>query len=65
MGIRDAIDPKLPLGIGDREYADKQVMHLQADITSLKEDTGFEVSYNFSEGIRETVAWVKQQETVI
>lgn len=63
--IRDAIDPKLPLGIGDREYADKQVMHLQADITSLKEDTGFEISYNFSEGIRETVAWVKQQETVI
>lgn len=57
--IRDTIDPELPIGIGEREYSPQQVMNLQADITSLKEDTGFEPKYSFEEGIRETIEWCK------
>lgn len=59
--VRDEIDPNLPLGIGDREYAPLQVMYLQADITTLKKDTGFEPKYSFEEGIRETISWYRKQ----
>lgn len=59
--IRDAIDTSLPLGIGERPYAPMQVMNLLADITSLKEDTGFIPEYTFERGIRETIYWYKGQ----
>lgn len=59
--LREAIDSKLPLGIGEIEYTPLQVMNLQADISDLKKDTGFEPRYSFEEGIRETIEWFKIQ----
>lgn len=59
--LREAIDSKLPLGIGEIEYTPLQVMNLQADISDLKEDTGFEPLYSFEKGIRETIEWFKIQ----
>ena len=38
------------------------VMHLCADISSLKNDTGFEPAYEFSSGIREMVRWMKEKD---
>lgn len=58
--IRDFIDKKLPLGIGEVPYAERQVMHLCADITELEKDTGFAPRYTFEEGIAETIEWVKE-----
>lgn len=40
------------LEIGALPYADKQVMHLEADIRELKEDTRFTVETSFEEGIQ-------------
>ena len=57
--LRDAIDPNLELGIGDLPYNDKQVMHLCADISDLRNDTGFEASFSFEEGIRITIDWCR------
>lgn len=57
--LRDEIDPGLPIKIGAKPYADKQVMHLCADITDLQKDTGFVPRIGFREGIRETVEWIK------
>ncbi|MBO5883014.1 MAG: NAD(P)-dependent oxidoreductase [Clostridia bacterium] len=57
--IRDAVDPKAELGIGDVPYAPKQVMYLCADISALKEDTGYVPSTPFEEGIAKTVEWFK------
>ncbi|MBQ3902609.1 MAG: NAD(P)-dependent oxidoreductase [Lachnospiraceae bacterium] len=59
--LRDAIDPSLPLGIGEREYSKNQVMKLVADISALTEDTGFVPDYSFSEGIKETIDWVRKE----
>ena len=58
--LRDYIDPKAPLGIGDIPYGAKQVMYLCADISKLEEDTGFQPIYTFDEGIRITVEWYKE-----
>jgi len=57
--IRDAINPALPLGIGDLEYSTGQVMSLHADISGLTNDTGFLPSTTFEEGIHKTVDWYK------
>lgn len=38
-----------------RPYGDKQVMYLLADISALREDTGFEAKTSFKDGIRKTV----------
>ncbi len=57
--IRDAIDPDLELGIGYRAYSDNQIMHLEADISKLRQDVGFVPKYSFGEGIRETIDWYR------
>jgi UDP-glucose 4-epimerase len=50
--IRDTIDSKLPLGIGEIPYYPDQAMHLEADITSLYKDTKWLPTTEFTEGIR-------------
>lgn len=55
--VRDAIDSGLELGLGEVPYNERTVMHLEADITKLKCDTGFSPKYSFNEGIKETVEW--------
>ena len=55
--IRDAINPKLEIGFGDIEYTPKQVMHLCANIESLRHDTGFSPATPFEVGIRKTIEW--------
>lgn len=58
--LRDAIDETLKLGIGMKEYAPMQVMHLCADISALINDTGFTPTIAFNEGVRETIEWYKE-----
>ncbi|MBQ8356363.1 MAG: NAD(P)-dependent oxidoreductase [Clostridia bacterium] len=58
--LRDSIDPALPLGLGEIPYGPLQVMHLEADITALKEDTGFVPATDFTDGIRATVRAYKK-----
>lgn len=40
------------IGLGKLPYGDKQVMHLQADISELKRDIGFTPMTSFEEGIQ-------------
>lgn len=57
--IRDAVNPDANIELGAVPYAPKQVMHLQADITELKKDTGFVPSIPFEEGISNVVRSLK------
>lgn len=57
--MRDEIAPELPVRLGAKPYAEKQVMYLCADVTELSEDTGFIPAVGFREGIRETAQWVR------
>lgn len=59
--IRDEIDPSLELGFGQVSYSDKQVMHLEADISRLTADTGFVPQVSFREGIKKTIEWVRAE----
>lgn len=60
LAIRDAINPSIDIGIGELDYYPNQVMHLEADISNLTEDTGFVPEYSFEDGIHETIEWVKE-----
>ncbi len=62
MILRDAVDEKASLSLGVIPYAKKQVMYLCADIEELQNDTGFIPETDFEEGIRRTIAWVKQED---
>lgn len=53
--LRDVAAPGMPLGFGRIPYGPLQVMYLQADISQLREDTGFSPRISFAEGIRKTV----------
>lgn len=53
--IRDVINPSIKVDFGAIPYSEGQVMHLEADISALSEDTGFEASIGFEVGIKETI----------
>lgn len=57
--IRDVVKPNSRVDIGALPYGDKQVMHLQADITELQKDTGFMPCTNFKEGIKNVIKAVE------
>lgn len=58
--IRDAIDATVEINFGEIDYYPNQVMHLEADISNLTNDTGFNPEYSFERGIEETINWYKQ-----
>lgn len=58
--IRDNIDVSLEIGIGDKEYNCDQVMHLEADISSLTKDTGWVPRTSFEIGIRKLIKTLKK-----
>lgn len=49
------------IGFGKRPYNDKQVMHLQADIAKLKQDTGFEPIVSFEEGAARLINYYRKR----
>ena len=59
--LRDAIDSTIPLGFGKIPYGDKQVMHLEADISAIREDTGFEPRTDFEVGIRKAIDYFRSR----
>lgn len=58
--MQNVVNKNVKVNFGAIEYAPKQVMHLCADISKLKEDLGFVPKTNFETGIRETLEWCKK-----
>lgn len=58
--VRDVVAPMAELNFGN--YDDKAYIdYSKIDLEQLYQDTGFECSTNFSEGIRQTAEWIKEQ----
>ena len=58
--VRDQVDPALPLGFGEVPFRPDQVMHLEADITRLRVQTGWLPTVGLEDGIQQTVAWFRE-----
>ena len=60
--LRDKINPTLPLRIGDYPYKNPDKIDNQVlDISSIKDDTGFEPKFDFETGIEETINYFRKQ----
>ena len=59
MEIGRVVDKNIPLGFGKIPYLPDQAMHLEADVESLKTDTGWEPKTSFAEGISKLLASVR------
>lgn len=57
-----AIDPSVSPGIGELEYKNSTPMDLCADISLLQSDTGWNPIFDFHDGIRKTIAFIKKEE---
>ncbi len=55
--IRDQIDCRLPLGLGELP---EQKQQLQADITRLKTATGWTPRVSLPAGVQQTIAWYRE-----
>lgn len=53
-------NPQVEPVFGAVPYMDRQVMHLQADISDLTADTGFVPEIGFEDGIQKTVEWMRR-----
>jgi UDP-glucose 4-epimerase len=59
--IRDLIDPRLELGIGEIPYREDQVMHLEADISDLRRAAGWQPQVSLQDGLSRTVEFARAQ----
>jgi nucleoside-diphosphate-sugar epimerase len=55
--LRDMIDPALPLGFGEIPLDPSAVFNLQADITRLRNGTGWIPKTDLESGLRKTLDW--------
>lgn len=62
LAARDAVNPAMEVGLGELPYPPGQVMHLEADISELVRDTGFQPAIQFEEGVRLTASWQKEKQ---
>lgn len=60
--IRDNIDPRLPVGIGEVPYKDERLPSSCMDLTRLKNDTGFEPKISFEVGIMEVIEKMREEQ---
>ena len=58
--IRDIINPACELGFGRIPYRPDQVMHLEADISSLRDDVGWYPKTSFEDGVRKTLNFLNE-----
>ncbi|MDR0530756.1 MAG: NAD(P)-dependent oxidoreductase [Oscillospiraceae bacterium] len=60
LAARDAIAPAAEVGLGELPYPPGQVMSLEADLSELTRDTGFQPTVAFEDGVRLTAKWIKE-----
>lgn len=59
--IRDAIDPTIPLYLGEVPFHGIKQPPSVFDCTELVKDTGYKPQVTFEEGIKRTIAWLREE----
>ena len=58
--LRDCIDPCIEIGLGELPFNGISLTYKEFDINAVKDDTGFVPKVSFTEGVKNTVAWIKE-----
>ena len=59
--LRDVVSPNSDLAFGAIDYYPHQVMYLQADISELVQDTGWNPVVDFRDGIKQLLRWILEK----
>ncbi|MBP1550102.1 MAG: NAD(P)-dependent oxidoreductase [Oscillospiraceae bacterium] len=57
--MRDQVDPDIEIGIGELSFNGVFLLYNEFDKAALENEIGFVPSVSFSEGIRNTIEWLK------
>lgn len=60
--IRKLVNPTIKINYGAQNYRPDQVMHLEANISKIKKETGWSPQVSLNQGIKKTVAWFKDND---
>ena len=55
MELRDVVNPNAEIALGAIPYSPKQVMHLEADIHDINNDTGWIPTTQYKTGIKKII----------
>lgn len=58
--MKNQIDSKMEIGLGEIPFHGVSLSYEEFDVNAVKEDTGFVPQFSFAEGIRNTVAWLRE-----
>lgn len=58
--LRDQVDPNIKIGLGEIPFNGVSLTYNEFNIHAVKEDTGFVPTVSFSEGIQNTIKWIKE-----
>lgn len=58
--MRDQVSESIEIGLGEIPFAGVTLGYDEFDINAVADDTGFVPSVSFAEGIRRTIAWIKE-----
>ena len=58
--MRDIVAPGTELGLGDIPFKGIDISYSQFDLKKVEKDTGYKNKYSFSEGIKMTADWIKE-----
>lgn len=59
--MKDVIDPKIRLGLGDLPFKGVDISYSQFDLKKVEKDTGYKNLVTFEQGIKMTVDWIKSE----
>lgn len=58
--LRNQIDPSIEIGLGEISFNGVSLTYNEFNVHAVKEDTGFIPTVSFSEGISNTIKWIKE-----
>lgn len=58
--LRDQVDESIELGLGKLPFNGVSLTYTEFDIQAVKKDTGFVPTIGFTQGIKNTIKWIKE-----
>lgn len=60
LTLRDCVNPSIKIGLGELPFNGVSLSYKEFDINAVKNDTGFIPEVSFKEGVKKTIAWIKE-----
>lgn len=62
LEMKNEVDPNIQIGLGEIPFDGISLTYKEFDVDAVKNDTGFVPQVTFSEGIKNTISWIKENQ---